>query len=178
MTHRLPSSQWRHFEKCKRVPAGFLALGDSICIFNPIYGQGMSSAALQATALGTAIDKVGAQSPRLPKAFYAKAKKVIGVPWQIAAGADFTMPQTTGPKPPLCDVINRYLANALVAAQHDAVVNDQIARVQNLLALPPSLLTPRMQLRVRRFAKRGPVGLVRAEPAPPTQEAEKIDTAA
>jgi 2-polyprenyl-6-methoxyphenol hydroxylase-like FAD-dependent oxidoreductase len=178
MTHRLPSSQWRHFERCKRVPAGFLALGDSICSFNPIYGQGMSSAALQAATLGKVIDKVGAQSPRLPKAFYAKAKKVISVPWQIAAGADFTMPETTGPKPPLCNLINRYLANAFVAAQHDAVVNDQIARVQNLLALPPSLLTPRMQLRVRRFAKRGPVGLVRAEPGPGRQEAEKIETAA
>src|SRR5207237_9403055 len=125
-----PSNQWRHFEKCKRVPAGFLALGDSICSFNPIYGQGMSSAALQAAALGQVIDKVGERSPRLPKAFYAKAKKVVAVPWQIAAGADFVMPETTGPKPPLCDLINRYLAKAFVAAQHDPVVNDQVARVQ------------------------------------------------
>ena len=69
-----------------------------------------------------------------------------------------------GVAPPLCDVINRYLAKAFIAAQHDPVVNDQIARVQNLLALPPSLLTPRMQLRVRRFARRGPVGAVRVEP--------------
>jgi 2-polyprenyl-6-methoxyphenol hydroxylase-like FAD-dependent oxidoreductase len=158
MTHRLPSNQWRHFDKCKRMPAGFVALGDSVCSFNPIYGQGMTSAALQAEALGEVVDKVGGRAEQLPKVFYAKAKKIINVPWTMAAGADFLMPQTTGPKPPLCDFINRYIAKAFIAAQYDPVVNDQMARVQNLLALPPSLLTPKMQIRVRRVAKRGPKG--------------------
>ena len=79
LTHRLPSNQWRHFEKCKRVPAGFVALGDSICSFNPIYGQGMTSAALQVDALAKVMDKVGATSEQLPKAFYKKARKVINV---------------------------------------------------------------------------------------------------
>ena len=159
VTHRLPSNQWRHFERCKRTPAGFVALGDSICSFNPIYGQGMTSAALQAAALGSVIEGLGAASDRLPKAFYGKAKKVINVPWSIAAGGDFLMPETTGPKPPMCDPINRYLKKAFIAAHYDPVVNDQIARVQNLLAMPPSLLTPKMQWHVRRAAKRGPAGL-------------------
>jgi 2-polyprenyl-6-methoxyphenol hydroxylase-like FAD-dependent oxidoreductase len=163
MTHRLPSNQWRHFEKCKRVPAGFVALGDSICSFNPIYGQGMTSAALQARALGEVIDKIGATSNRFPKAFYRKAKKVINVPWSIAAGADFLMTETTGPKPPMTDLINRYVKKTFIAAQYDAVVNDQLSRVQNLQALPPSLMTPRMQWRVRRAARRGPVGAARAD---------------
>ncbi len=164
VTHRLPSSQWRHFEKCKRVPAGFVALGDSVCSFNPIYGQGMTSAALQAAALGDAIDKAGATSNALPKAFYKKAKKIINVPWSIAAGGDFLMPQTTGPKPPMTDAVNKYLKKVFVAAQYDPVVNDQLAKVQNLLAMPPSLLTPGMQMRVRRVAKRGPAGARRREP--------------
>jgi len=159
VTHRLPSNQRRHFERCKRTPAGFVALGDSICSFNPIYGQGMTSAALQAAALGSVIEGLGAASDRLPKVFYGKAKKVINVPWSIAAGGDFLMPETTGPKPPMCDPINRYLKKAFIAAHYDPVVNDQIARVQNLLAMPPSLLTPKMQWHVRRAAKRGPAGL-------------------
>jgi 2-polyprenyl-6-methoxyphenol hydroxylase-like FAD-dependent oxidoreductase len=164
VTHRMPSNQWRRFEKCKRVPAGFVALGDSICSFNPIYGQGMTSAALQADALAKVIDNAGATSPRFPQAFYAKAKKVISVPWSMATGGDFLMPETTGPKAPLTDQLNRYIKKVFIAAQHDAVVNDQLALVQNLLAAPPTLLTPRMQLRVRRGAKLGPVGAVRKEP--------------
>ena len=55
-THRLPSSRWRRFDKQSRHPVGFVAMGDAICSFNPIYGQGMSSAVLQAVQLGDALD--------------------------------------------------------------------------------------------------------------------------
>jgi 2-polyprenyl-6-methoxyphenol hydroxylase-like FAD-dependent oxidoreductase len=164
VTHRMPSNQWRHFEKCTRAPAGFVALGDAVCSFNPIYGQGMTSAALQAEALGNVIDKVGARSTRFPKAFYAKAKKIISVPWSMATGGDFLMPETTGPKAPFTDALNGYIKKAFIAAQHDPVVNDQLALVQNLVAPPPTLLAPKMQIRVRRSARLGPVGAVRKAP--------------
>ena len=157
VTHRLPSSQWRHFHALKRHPAGFLALGDSICSFNPIYGQGMSSAAQQAAALGRCLDATGgASSPELAKAFYKAARKVIANPWSIAAGGDFLFPETTGPKPPGTDVINRYVGRAIVAAQHDPAVAKALWDVQGLLSPPPSLMKPSMAVRVLRAGRRGP----------------------
>ena len=158
VTHRLPSNQWRHFEKVKRHPRGFLAMGDAICSFNPIYGQGMSSAALQAVALGTCLDRHGAASQGLPHRFYHAAAKIIASPWAIAAGGDFCYPQTTGPKPPLADSLNRYVKRAVIAAQHDPAVATAIYQVQNLLAPPPSLMQPPVMMRVLRSARKGPTG--------------------
>ena len=73
VNHRLPSSRRKRFEKVKRVPAGFVALGDAICSFNPVYGQGMSSAVLQAVELGVVLDR-GANDERLVRAFYKRAR--------------------------------------------------------------------------------------------------------
>jgi 2-polyprenyl-6-methoxyphenol hydroxylase-like FAD-dependent oxidoreductase len=158
VTHRLPSNQWRHFEKLDRVPAGFVALGDSICSFNPIYGQGMTSAALQTRALARCLDGDDAGSARLPAQFYRAAKKVVSIPWSIAAGADFLYEETTGPKPPLTDALNRYIRKVFVASQHDPVVAKALVDVMNLQAPPPSLMRPGVVVRVRRAAKQGPAG--------------------
>ena len=157
-THRLISSKRRRYEKLKDVPAGFLALGDSVCSFNPIYGQGMSSAVLQAVALGECLAAYG-NGGELVKAFYRRAAKVIATPWQIAVGADFAYPESMGPKPVGTDLVNRYLERVLTAAQVSPEVNTAMILVQNLLASPSTLLRPSMVRTVRkanREARRRP----------------------
>jgi 2-polyprenyl-6-methoxyphenol hydroxylase-like FAD-dependent oxidoreductase len=159
VTHRLPSNQWRHFEKLDRHLPGFLAIGDAICSFNPIYGQGMSSAAFQAVALGSSIDALGIDSPTLPARFYKSAAKVIANSWAIAVGGDFAFRDTTGPKPPLVNRINGYVRKVVIAAQYDPIVARAIWEVQGLLAPPPSLMKPQIMARVLRTARKGPRGL-------------------
>lgn len=157
-SHRMPFSQWRHFEKCRRAPAGFVALGDAICSFNPIYGQGMATAALEARALGRVLDRSDPASPGTPRRFYKAAKKIIRDPWQIAVGNDFLLPETTGPKPFGTDAANWFVMKALVAAQHDPVINGVLIDIQNLLVRPPSMGRPDLVFRVFNGSRKGPTG--------------------
>ena len=101
--HRFPTSVWRHYERLQDFPARFLILGDAICSFNPVYGQGMSSAALQAQALQKVLRERAAQSrglDGLASAFFPKAAEAISAPWTLAANFDFAYPQTKGERPP------------------------------------------------------------------------------
>jgi 2-polyprenyl-6-methoxyphenol hydroxylase-like FAD-dependent oxidoreductase len=163
LSHRMPTSQRRHVERLKQTPAGFLVLGDAICSFNPLYAQGMSSAALQVQALDRAIARHGPTSPRLARAFYRRAAKVVDVPWKIAARVAFADPRTTGPKPAGTDLVNRYLDKVFRACHTSVPVAHQTLRVQNLLARPETLMTPAMILRVLLAARRSPA--VVANPA-------------
>ena len=151
-THRMMTSKRRRFEKLAQVPAGFLALGDAICSFNPVYGQGMSSSLLQAVQLGACLDE-GHDDDRLVRQFYKRAAGVIASPWQIAVGNDFAYPECTGRKPLGTDLVNRYLHRVLLAAQVSPEVNTAMLLVQNLVAPPSTLFRPRMVRAVRAAAR-------------------------
>lgn len=151
--HRFPSSLRRHWERTRGLPAGFVVIGDAVASFNPLYGQGMSSAAMQAEALVAAVDRVG-NTRRLPRAVARATARVVANPWRIATGADFIYPATVGRRAPGTDVINRHLERVMRAAAHDDEINLALIRVQQLLAPPASLLTPAMVRRVRSTLRR------------------------
>ena len=50
--YRGTKNRWRHYEEMKRFPSGLVALGTTMCSYNPLYGQGMTVVAEQALVLG------------------------------------------------------------------------------------------------------------------------------
>jgi 2-polyprenyl-6-methoxyphenol hydroxylase-like FAD-dependent oxidoreductase len=91
---RFPASVRRRYEKLDRFPEGYLVMGDAISSFNPIYGQGMTAAALQAIELRCSLVE---GTGRLARSFFARASKVIDIPWSMAAGSDLRRPEAVGP---------------------------------------------------------------------------------
>ena len=126
---------------------------------------GMTSAALQAVALGECLDRAKAIDGRFAKRYFKAAGKVVAVPWSIAVGGDFAYDGTTGKKPAGTDFLNRYTEKVTIAAMHDAAVALRFNEVVALVRRPESLLTPRFWWRVRRLARRGPVAVVAEEVA-------------
>jgi 2-polyprenyl-6-methoxyphenol hydroxylase-like FAD-dependent oxidoreductase len=149
-THRFPANQRRHVEKLRRFPLGWAPLGDAVCSFDPIYGQGMTSAALQAQALAACLDRSAAVDETFARRYFRAAARAVAAPWSIAVGGDFVYPDTTGPKPRGTDVLNRYMQWVNLAAQHDDTVALRFNEVVALVRRPEALLTPAIALRVLR----------------------------
>jgi len=151
---QFPSSRRRLFERLRAVPAGYVASGDAVCSFNPIYGQGMTAAALQAEELGRALDRHGGPSADLARHFYRATAAVLATPWRFAVGADFNYPETTGPKPFGIDLVNRYSARLLRASRVSADVRRTFTAVQHLTAPPSALFAPATVVKVFRATSR------------------------
>ena len=150
---RFPSSRRRLFERLPAPPAGYLALGDAICSFNPVYGQGMTCAAKEASALGRVLDRHGRKpGPAMARAFYGEAATIVATPWQLAVGGDFSYPQTVGPRPRGLRIRRWYGRRIAYASQIDSRVNRTYLRVQQLLDPPAVLTRPGFVLTVLRMA--------------------------
>lgn len=144
-SYRFPANQRRHYERMKRFPEGYVVIGDAVCSFNPIYGQGMSVAAMEAKALDECLTAgIEGLAPR----FYARIRRIIDIPWAIATGEDFRFPQVEGQRPIGFWLINRYLEQVHEAASCDRLVCRKFFDVLNLLAPPPSLMAPQVLGRV------------------------------
>jgi 2-polyprenyl-6-methoxyphenol hydroxylase-like FAD-dependent oxidoreductase len=147
-TYRFPSSQRRHYEKLRTLLPGLVTLGDAACSFNPVYGQGMACAALQADALGEVVRRVGLRSDELPRRFHRRAARIIDQPWAIAVGGDFLHPLTVGPRPRRANQINRYVARLVRASQTSLPVARTFHRALNLAEPLSSQVRPDIVARV------------------------------
>jgi 2-polyprenyl-6-methoxyphenol hydroxylase-like FAD-dependent oxidoreductase len=129
-----PESVRRHFERLDVFPRGLLPIGDAICRFNPVYGQGMSVAALEACLLRRLLERLGDGDPiaGLAPAFFAEVQALIETPWSVAI-LDFVFPDTRGQRPADFETTLRFGIALTRLAAEDPAVHKLTAEVQNLL---------------------------------------------
>ena len=142
---RFPASVRHRYERLRRFPAGLLVTGDALCSFNPIYGQGMSVAALEALTLRRHL-AFGVE-PQV-RHWYRDLARVVDVPWQMAAGGDLLFPDVQGRRTRKIQLMGAYVTRLHAAAAHDAQLAAAFLRVAGLVSPPRSLLHPAIALRV------------------------------
>lgn len=139
-----PAEKRRHYERMRRFPDGLLVIGDAICSFNPIYGQGMTVAAVEAAALGSCLQR---GPHRLRQRYMRAATKIVDQAWLLATGADLALPVVEGPRPLSQRLASAYLERIRERAETDADVAAALGRVGGMVARPTHLFRPSVMRR-------------------------------
>lgn len=147
VAYRYSANLRRHYERLSRLPKGYVVVGDALCSLNPVYGQGMTIAALEADALGACM----ARGPRrLARRYFARVRKVVDLAWSVTVRNDLSFPGVQGRRTTATRLTNWYMGHVHRAACDDAEVGAAFLRVVNMLAPPSSILNPRIVGRVLR----------------------------
>jgi 2-polyprenyl-6-methoxyphenol hydroxylase-like FAD-dependent oxidoreductase len=153
--YRFPSNFRRHYEKLTRFPNGYLVLGDAICSFNPIYGQGMTTSALEANTLYDMLAQTTISLDGFALRFFRAITEHVNLAWDLATGEDFRYPEIEGKRPMGTGFLHRYVAQVHRASQVDPAVHIAFLRVMNMLEQPASLMKPAILGRVLRYTLLG-----------------------
>ena len=137
-----PANLWRRFDRLKTFPRGLVPIGNSICRFNPVYGQGMSVAAQEARLMKQILKNQAAKPDPLDglaMAFFSESVLLIEGPWNMSTTPDFVYPETQGKRPPDFERRLQYNRALLQATMSYPAVQQAFTEVQQLLK-PPSIL--------------------------------------
>jgi 2-polyprenyl-6-methoxyphenol hydroxylase-like FAD-dependent oxidoreductase len=149
VTHKFPANRWRHYEQMSRFPEGFVILGDAACSFNPIYGQGMTTAALEASMLSDYLYHQQGNKARddvidLTQHIQQAIAKVVKFPWLLATSEDFRYPATAGMRPTFLRLLNWYVGKLHVLVSSYPVATIRFYEVVHMLKPPTALFEPRI----------------------------------
>ncbi|GAA4978398.1 hypothetical protein [Actinopolymorpha pittospori] len=131
---------------------GYLVVGDALCSFNPLYGQGMSVAALDALLLERLLRE---HDGDLGGRYFPAAASLVDTPWNLTTAGDLQFAHVEGEPSPEMLEMEEYLQRYREVAVDDAVLAAALLRVFNLLDEPSRLSEPDLRARVSRGA--GPV---------------------
>ncbi|EFH84717.1 FAD-dependent oxidoreductase [Ktedonobacter racemifer] len=135
--YRRTENRLRHFERLKRFPDNLIIMGDAKCMLNPVYGQGMTIAVLEALVLDTCLKQYRTKKRQkgFSRAFRHQVARTIRTPWILASSGDAPQKEKQG------------LADQYVDRIFDLLTKDQktllvFLEVLHMLRSPFALLHP------------------------------------
>ena len=148
--YRQTENLWRHYERLPHWPDGLAVIGDAMCALNPMYGHGMSVAALEAQLLNAQLERSGA-TVALGARLRAPLAAALSAPWALSTSEDYRYPGTLGaPRSRAAGLRHRFGDAVAHAAMHDRALRYRWMRVAHLVDPPAALLRPAMLWRTAR----------------------------
>ncbi|GAA2111544.1 hypothetical protein GCM10009841_34420 [Microlunatus panaciterrae] len=161
--HRQTGNVRRRFERCRDWPARLLAVGDALCAFDPIYGQGITVGACQALLLRDAF--TAGFTPAASRRLQRRMAGPVRTPWDIATSEDLRFPTSRGHQTAVQSLLGSWAREVGRLAVHgDRRAADVLGRVYHLVSTPLLLAHPALVVAVARSRLFGP-GTPAARPA-------------
>ncbi|MBL8781601.1 MAG: FAD-dependent monooxygenase [Alphaproteobacteria bacterium] len=143
---RFSASVRRDYHMLKRLPEGIVAIGDAIASFNPVFGQGMTVAALEVEWLAKCLAKTDPRANGFAKSYYAGVKPIVDLAW----GLPDLEARRNNPKAQnwLIRFLLWYTERMQKTATRSVYVARTLLRVQNMVEPPAKLFGPPVFFRV------------------------------
>jgi 2-polyprenyl-6-methoxyphenol hydroxylase-like FAD-dependent oxidoreductase len=147
-SYRGTENRLRHYERLRRYPENLIIMGHAVCAFNPIYGQGMTVAALDAQMLDKCLQKHRERYPEgdltgFARQFQQKLAKLHTLPWTFAISQDCRYPGSKGAKLNLATRLTiDYMDLVLKVLVRDAKVCQAFLEVAHMIESPAVLFHP------------------------------------
>jgi 2-polyprenyl-6-methoxyphenol hydroxylase-like FAD-dependent oxidoreductase len=153
---RATENRLRHYDRLEQFPQGVVAVGDAVCAFNPVYGQGMTAAALGSLALDRWLrresSRLGADRGR-GRVFQHGLARATTAAWQLSTGADHLFQTTEGPpQGRIGRLTGGYIAAVMRAATRRPWIRQRLLEVLHLLRPPAVLFGPGVLARLVWYA--------------------------
>ncbi|MEV8373930.1 hypothetical protein AB0P21_14385 [Kribbella sp. NPDC056861] len=149
ITYHQADSRRRDYDELERFPAGLIVAGDAVASFNPVYGQGMTSATLHASCLSAYLRSEPALD-QPARSYFDQVRVVVDAAWQTSTFPDLALPHVDGPYPRGYR-LSKWISGLLYEATAvDPALNVQFNRVTTMVEHPSTLARPQNVLRALR----------------------------
>lgn len=143
--YKFPASQRRRYEQMAELPNRLVVVGDALASFNPVYGQGMTIATVEAQLLHQCLaDGVEGVAAR----FFQQVGALVDGAWNLSVGSDLVFPEVEGERTRMMQFVSWYFARVTRAAQRDDAIARLFHGVINMMVSPAEMMAPAMMVRV------------------------------
>ena len=155
---RVPEARWRRYDRVDNWPTGLICVGDAVCNFNPVYGQGMTVCAKAAEELEEMLQQATrpkGQAPlfdgRRARSFQQTVASIVHTPWLMAASQDQLYPDVSGVSglPAHAGFMVKHIVDT---SCHHESVHQAFLEVLSLKSSPLRFLSPQVAPRLATHA--------------------------